>query len=1296
MSHSRFLRLQVSHLNIRWVGRMLALGVLLNGLVLFAEAEETSRNYDIPEGKAIKTLKLAALQGEVDIMFAASVAKGVRTRSIEGEFTVSEALDHMLEGSSLSVVQDEDSGAFAIVRIAADKLDHESASRDSTTPIAEPRNTTKMNEKKRNIRGLFKGLLALAVAGAPNLSAQDGGDEEVIELSPFMVSSSDDTGYRATSTLAGSRLNMQLKDVGSAVSVMTEEFMDDTGATDAGTLLSYGLSTEVASGDQGNFSASSTSGDGRQSQKSARVNPQGGQRIRGLSSATLTRGYFLTSIPFDKYNTGAVTINRGPNSLLFGIGSPGGVINSGIKGATVGSEFGEVEARLGERGSYRVSLDYNKTLIEDRLALRFSLLESDTQYQQRPAYQETSRQFFALQANLAKNDNVDWLGATTLRANYENGTIKGAPVNNISMYDAVSHWFGLPDNIDQVHAITGVAKAPFVANYQPKWTVDNSQGAFGAPDLENFGPNRNAYWEHLPVVFNDPSATESSVGLPDASIDGVLARVQWAKTSDDPGYGRADLIMSESYFGQNRSGSGLRAPGFSYPNIIDTNVYDNRRMLLTGTNQWVEHDFDVKNIRLEQTFLDNKAGIELAYNAENYARQEHMPASNGHRQSIMVDLNERLSNGMVNPNVGRPFLFDMGTDDRNINHTDREAYQATAFYEIDFSSRGDGWTSWLGRHVLTGFAGSQTIDNKSFQYRPVMMDIDGSTDIASYQNNKLNAWRRNIPSVVYLGPSMLGSEYQSLSDVQIDNYWHGRTPQTGDIVTEQYQTWTPTWKGDGFEQDLFFQDDFVVEEFLINGGRSRREIDSEVISSQSHWLNGNVVTVVGWRSDEMTDTRRIQNSVYNDLAPDTNNFRFANGAMDPGSFVLGELEDDMTSQSGNTFSGSIVAHVPKNWLKLPYDSRLSFHYSESENFSASGVRRNVLGELVPAPTGETTDQGFTLNTLNNRLSIRLNWFETSSSFASGTGVGAPGWVNGGMQRWRDAETGGMTFADAMALNTDLTGTDVSHLFSSYQDVYDEALSMLPQQVKDRWEGWDENGTGKFGVWTPNPGQSATRDFVAEGFEVDITGKLTEGWTVALNVAKQETVTSNSSPVASEFAFTVAENYANSPLGNMIDSPNLSEPQTWSQRWVTSAINPMVAAIAKDGQVSQEQRKWRANFITNYTFTEGFLKDFQIGGALRWQDKIATGYHVTVTGDGRVFPIIDDPFFGEAEMNGDLWLKYGRPILNDKVDWKVQLNLRNIYRSNSDFIPILTNPDGRHAIYRNANPEEIFLTNTFSF
>jgi hypothetical protein len=42
-------------------------------------------------------------------------------------------------------------------------------------------------------------------------------ESEVVELSPFVISSERDIGYRATSTLAGTRLNTDIKDIGAAV-----------------------------------------------------------------------------------------------------------------------------------------------------------------------------------------------------------------------------------------------------------------------------------------------------------------------------------------------------------------------------------------------------------------------------------------------------------------------------------------------------------------------------------------------------------------------------------------------------------------------------------------------------------------------------------------------------------------------------------------------------------------------------------------------------------------------------------------------------------------------------------------------------------------------------------------------------------------------------------------------------------------------------------------------------------------------------------------------------------------------
>mgnify|MGYP000173191747 CR=1 FL=1 len=79
-------------------------------------------------------------------------------------------------------------------------------------------------------------ILKLALVGILTtgllVHAQDDGEDEVFELSPFAVTAADDVGYRATTTLAGSRVRSNIGDLGASIAVITEEFMEDTGATD--------------------------------------------------------------------------------------------------------------------------------------------------------------------------------------------------------------------------------------------------------------------------------------------------------------------------------------------------------------------------------------------------------------------------------------------------------------------------------------------------------------------------------------------------------------------------------------------------------------------------------------------------------------------------------------------------------------------------------------------------------------------------------------------------------------------------------------------------------------------------------------------------------------------------------------------------------------------------------------------------------------------------------------------------------------------------------------------------------
>src|ERR1700712_153842 len=106
---------------------------------------------------------------------------------------------------------------------------------------------------------------ALCLLAVHSLYAQTAPDpapvdkDEVMVLSPFLVEASEDQGYQAKDTLAGTRIRTELKDVGSAISVITPKFLQDTNSKSSADLLVYTTGTEVA-GQGGNFAGGGDGG----------------------------------------------------------------------------------------------------------------------------------------------------------------------------------------------------------------------------------------------------------------------------------------------------------------------------------------------------------------------------------------------------------------------------------------------------------------------------------------------------------------------------------------------------------------------------------------------------------------------------------------------------------------------------------------------------------------------------------------------------------------------------------------------------------------------------------------------------------------------------------------------------------------------------------------------------------------------------------------------------------------------------------------------------------------------------
>ncbi len=237
---------------------------------------------------------------------------------------------------------------------------------------------------------LAAALAAITVwplAAQTALPAKPVTDDETVTLTPFEVSTSRDTGYQATETLSGTRIRTNLADVGSAITVVTKEFLKDIGATDSGSLLQYTTNTEVA----GTLGTYAGLGNGTSVDETANLRaPSGAQRVRGLASADNTRDFFGTDIPWDSYNVDRIEIQRGPNSILFGLGSPAGIVNATTNNAEF-RNFGSADTRFGSYGTKRGSLDLNQQLIPKVLSLRIDGLWNNQKYQQKPSFQNDHR-----------------------------------------------------------------------------------------------------------------------------------------------------------------------------------------------------------------------------------------------------------------------------------------------------------------------------------------------------------------------------------------------------------------------------------------------------------------------------------------------------------------------------------------------------------------------------------------------------------------------------------------------------------------------------------------------------------------------------------------------------------------------------------------------------------------------------------------------------------------------------------------------------------------------------------------
>ncbi len=1060
--------------------------------------------------------------------------------------------------------------------------------------------------------------------------------EEAVVLSPFVITSDKDNGYQATMTQAGTRLSTELKDVGASISVITSQFLQDTGATDTKSLLTYVTGSEVG-GPAGNFSGGSPGVAGSSPLPSENLGPQATTRLRGLAGASETRNFYGTSIPLDGYNIDRVEVNRGANGILFGAGSPAGIVNSALKQATFKDSY-KVEARYGSYEAYRGSFDLNKQIIRGELALRLDGLLKRTQYRQNYAFENDDRLYAAITyaPKWARTRN-GVLSGTVFRANIESGNLDSRRPRVFTSQDAFSYWF-----------------EPYFPGNPVKLTWDAANARTNSPGVVQLTQATNVF--RNPVVwFNNPGS--STPGTGSLAANGSEIVVRQGIVSNLPS---ALYPVGAAYWATPKLLTALAADArvsdgslFLNPSLTDRSIFDYRTNLVEGPNRFEYANFEASNVTLEQRFLKDRAGVEFAFDKQSFISGSN--SLGGASQRIQLDINTSLLDGRPNPNFGRPFICGYWTT--SYSKSESRVGRATGYYKLDAAELlSERWARWLGN--ITGTLLYEQSENRS---KALSGHRYASPDDWNYSNNQLVSDNNGglVSVVAYLGPSLAnastarGANIPSVTSIMLPSAANGKTWQ---VHSQNAGTVFLTTSG------TFVDDGLVPNNLATGANQGGNNFRNTAGIIQHKLLQDALVVTLGWRRD----------NVDSFTAPAPRLGGRGNLIVNDGTWVLPSRPT--TSASNESRSRSAVFHVPDRVVrKVPLVSSLSLRYNTSENFSPGGSRFDSFGKALALPSGATKDIGASLGLAGNRIVLTGTWFETKQ-------------VNN-----TAASIGGLTrqIIEAWRLTTNMVGLGLNPNIAQ--------VLPPPQYLLDLHSFQVVSNTGIFS----NRGDIVlTQDAVSKGAEFEIFVNLTKNWRLTANVSRVQATRSNTGKAFYDLFFvqktngqTLYENWKG-PAGQQTFT---SEGGSRLSDQADLMSNSFYSQALQDGGPTSELRKWRGNVVTTYSFNErSRLRGWSIGSGGRWQDKIAIGFPITnVLGGTTRIPDVTKPFFGPTELTVDSWLRYERRILRDRVKLTVQGNVFNVL-NDDELIPVGTQPTGAIAVYRIPAIRRYELSTKFEF
>lgn len=1016
----------------------------------------------------------------------------------------------------------------------------------------------------------------IAAAALPSclLFAQEE-EPSVFELSPFEVNASEDIGYTATNTLAGSRLNTSLADTPASISVMTKEFLSDIGASDVNEAIKYALS---AGNDIGGGGANVGASTGNNI-----VGNEFNFQIRGFRRATATRDYFPTLLASDMFNVERLEVARGPNSLIFGVGGPGGIVNTSVKLANANQTASNIGLRVGSWGEQRATIDVNAALIDERLGVRFNGLHQEAEGWKDFAANDQDRAALALVFRPAEN--------TLIRFNSEFGSLMQNRARPWSAVDQSYSWEGQGN----YYIPYGTSEAPWLAsdsNYSQTRMSNNNSAAGPSNGLTAVNPPGQSF-ERRTAHLGNPY-----VMLTDGPLAGKMLYV--GERSDGARYYRTS-------FGNN-------LPGYNTPVFLDDESRYPRTANLVGSGAKHFTDYSNYNVSIDQRFGSNfyvnltaaKTDIDredrnvmgfsdIAYKVDvtstlptfntdgSYNATVGGPATN---QGVGT-LN--FAQSIVNPYAGS--IIAKSTPTYSLSDQTQDDLRLSASYKLD--------TDNLGEHMILGFAQSSETGSNSQNFaetnvspnRPVKTTWFNGSNYAGrsahidvfaadlQQRGFPDPWENPLPSGVYYGvdPS-LGYEFEA------------------------------GWVRNGWSA-------------------SETTIDSVALALQSKLLNDSLIVTAGVRRDEVEIVNQSQ--IRDSLGEVT-------GLNDPG---------EPQTEKGDTSSVGAVYHIPNvEWL--------SVFVNRSTNFQPQGGAQSVEDEAlrpdleIGALKGTGTDYGVKLKLLDGKAYATITSFDVSQANAS---------------------------------------TGFNGNFSSYIDAI--------------WTTILNNGPTTTTTDAQNPnghhfGGRETRDQSAKGWELELTANPVENWRISFNVSKSDNAVSN---LGTRLGAYFDKHRAEWEAARGLSYDTGRSPGFLGDNKVGDLIDGLDALLAltkaEEGVAETNVRPYSANLFTAYSFKDGGLKGFTIGGGVNYAGDQILGIKPATLENPTATVFKGNDYFLVNAMFGYQFM------MNDKIGVRLQLNVDNVM--NNDDKQVLASQynavsDSLEPFHYYLEPRSYSLSANFSF